>query len=131
VLNSIARRVVDEQRGKHPEFVFTFRGNPTRSILFSGWKRARVRAGLPNVRVHGLRHTVGHRLRGAGVSFEECQGLLGHKSERMTTHYSAPDISWLIEAAESVCKRRPNTVFAFLTRISHNRRQRKWYREPV
>jgi len=24
VLNSIARRVVDEQRGKHPEFVFTF-----------------------------------------------------------------------------------------------------------
>jgi integrase len=55
VLNSIARR----DRGKHPEFVFAFRGNPTRSILNSGWKRARVRSGLPNVRVHDLRHTFG------------------------------------------------------------------------
>jgi hypothetical protein len=35
---------------------------------------------------------------------------LGHKSERMTTHYSAPDIARLIEAAERVCTRRPNTV---------------------
>lgn len=28
VLNTIARRVVDEQRGKHPEFVFTYRRKP-------------------------------------------------------------------------------------------------------
>ena len=115
VLNSIARRVVEEQRGKHPDFVFTFRGNPTRSSLNSGWKRARVRAGLPNVRVHDLRHSFGHRLRAAGVSFEDRQDLLSHKSERKTTHYSAPDFSRLIEAAEKVCKRRPNTVL----RISH------------
>jgi integrase len=52
------------------------------------------------VRVHDLRHTFGHRLRAAGVSFEDRQDLLGHKSERMTTHYSAPDILRLIEAAE-------------------------------
>lgn len=115
VLNSIARRIVDEQRGKHPEFVFTYRGRPTRSILNSGWKLARDRAGLPHVRVHDLRHTFGHRLRAAGVSFEDRQDLLGHKSFRMTTHYSAPDLSRLIEAAENVCKRRPNTVL----RISH------------
>jgi integrase len=110
VLNSIARRVVDEQRGKHREFVFTYRGNPRKTILNSGWKRARLRAGLPNVRVHDLRHTFGHRLRAAGVTFEDRQDLLGHKSERMTTHYSAPDITRLIEAAERVCTRRPNTV---------------------
>jgi hypothetical protein len=54
-------------------------------------------------------------LRAAGVSFEDRQDLLGHKSERMTTHYSAADISRLIEAAETVRKRRPNTVL----RISH------------
>ena len=41
VLNSIARRVVDEQRDKHPEFVFTYRGRPTKSILNWGWKLAR------------------------------------------------------------------------------------------
>ena len=36
--------------------------------------------------------------------------LPGHKSERFTTHYSAPDIARLIEAAEKMCERRPNTV---------------------
>ena len=52
----------------------------------------------------------GHRLRAAGVSFEDRQDLPGHKSDRMTTHYSAPDIARLIEAAEKVCVRRPNAV---------------------
>ena len=110
VLNSIARRVVGEQRGKHPEFVFTYRSRPTRSILNSGWKLARERAGLPQVRVHDLRHTFGHRLRAAGVGYEDRQDLLGHRSDRITTHYSAPDIARLLEAAERVCTRRPNTV---------------------
>ena len=110
VLNSIARRVVDEQRGKSKEFVFTYRGRKILRIHNWGWKLARTRANLSNVRVHDLRHTFGHRLRAAGVSFEDRQDLLGHKSERMTTHYSAPDISRLIEAAEKVCERRPNTV---------------------
>jgi integrase len=110
VLNSIARRVVEEQRGKHLEFVFTYRGRPTKSIHNWGWKLARERAALRQVRVHDLRHTFGHRLRAAGVSYEDRQDLLGHKSDRITTHYSAPDIARLIEAAESVCVRRPNTV---------------------
>jgi len=110
VLNSIARRVVDEQRGKHSEFVFTYRGNPTKSIHNWGWKLARERAELKMVRVHDLRHTFGHRLRAAGVGYEDRQDLLGHKSDRITTHYSAPDIARLLEAAESVCTRRPNTV---------------------
>ncbi len=68
------------------------------------------RAQLPGFRVHDLRHSFGHRLRAAGVSFEDRQDLLGHKSERITTHYSAPDVARLIEAAEKVCERRPNTV---------------------
>jgi integrase len=110
VLNSIAKRVVDEQRGKHPEFVFTYEGNHLLKILNSAWQKARVRAKLPGFRVHDLRHTFGHRLRAAGVGFEDRQDLLGHKSERITTHYSAPDIARLIEAAEKVCERRANTI---------------------
>lgn len=46
----------------------------------------------------------------AGVGFEHRQDLLSNKSDRITTHYSAPDIAILLEAAESVCVRRPNTV---------------------
>ena len=61
------------------------------------------------MRVHDLRHTWG-RLCAAGVSYEDCQDLLGHKSDRITTRYLAPDIARLIEAAEKVCVRRPNMV---------------------
>ena len=110
VLNTIARRVVDEQRGKHPAFVFNYKGEHLVGMLNSAWQNARVRAKLPGFRVHDLRHTFGHRLRAAGVGFEDRQDLLGLKSERITTHYSAPDIARLIEAAEKVCERRANIV---------------------
>lgn len=79
----------------------------------TAWKSARKRAasrydggapwGFENVRVHDLKHTFGRRLRAAGVSLEDRKDLLGHKSSEITTHYSAPEIHNLIEAAEKVC----------------------------
>ncbi|HEU4925267.1 MAG TPA: hypothetical protein VFT23_19575 [Burkholderiales bacterium] len=54
---------------------------------------------LPQMRVHDLKHT-----------FEDRQDLLGHKSARMTTHYSAPELSNLIEAAEKACRLGPAKV---------------------
>ena len=48
--------------------------------------------------------TFGRRLRAAGVSFEDRQDLLGHKSGRITTHYSQAELSNLIAAAEKVCE---------------------------
>lgn len=80
VLNSIAQSVVDGQRDKHPEFVFTYKGKHLFNMMNSAWRKARIRAGLPGFRVHDLRHTFGHRLRAAGVSYEDHQDLLGHKS---------------------------------------------------
>ncbi len=65
--------------------------------------RARRMAGVPNVRVHDLKHTFGRRLRAAGVPLETRRVLLGHKNSDITTHYSAPEIEELIEAAERVC----------------------------
>jgi integrase len=77
-------------------------------MLNSAWCRVRKEVGLPQVRVHDLKHTFGRRLRAAGVSFEDRQDLLGHRSGRMTTHYSAAELSKLIEAANSVCERNGN-----------------------
>jgi integrase len=85
--------------------VFHYRDKPVGHMLTSAWKRARVRVGLPQVRVHDLKHTFGRRLRAAGVNFEDRQDLLGHRSGRITTHYSAAELTKLIEAAESVCDR--------------------------
>jgi integrase len=113
VLNRTAQSVVDARRGKHAKYVFDFRGHPLRCMLNRGWREARTRAGLPLVRVHDLKHTFGRRLRASGVSFEDRQDLLGHGSGRITTHYSAADLSRLIDAANRVCERdggRPDLV---------------------
>ena len=103
VLNKEAHCVIDEVRGIHPEFVFTFQGRPVTRILNSAWIKARKRAGLAHVRVHDLKHTFGRRLRAAEVSFEARQDLLGHKSSRMTTHYSQVELGNLIRAANKIC----------------------------
>jgi integrase len=89
VLNRIAASVVEARRGKHPTHVFAFRGKPVARMLNTAWMRARDKAGLTQVRVHDLKHTFGRRLRAAGVSFEDRQDLLGHRSGRITTHYAA------------------------------------------
>ncbi len=105
VMNRVARLIVESLRATHPEFVFTFRGKPITRMLTSAWIRARERTGLANVRVHDLKHTYGRRLRAAGVSFEDRQDLLGHRSNRITTHYSAAELSRLLNAAECVVER--------------------------
>jgi integrase len=110
VLNRIARSVVDSQRGIHREYVFTYKGARISRIGNHAWRKARNRANLPQVRVHDLRHTFGHRLRAAGVSFEDRQDLLGHRSGRITTHYSAPDISRLLHAVDSICEQKRTTI---------------------
>jgi integrase len=71
VLNRIARSVIDNQREYHPEYVFTYKGNPTSRMLNKGWIRARENVGLSHVRIHDLKHTFGRWLRAAGVSFED------------------------------------------------------------
>src|SRR5580698_10592333 len=104
--------------GRHAEFVFTREGSPVTRIYNSGWKAARRRAaaryehelgrpcpaGFRSIRVHDMKHTFGHRLRVAGVSFEDRKLLLGHKAQHVTTHYAAPEIGALIEASETVCE---------------------------
>jgi integrase len=119
VLNRIARSVVEARRDTHRTHVFSYNGKPLDRMGNSAWKRARQRAGLPDLRIHDLKHTFGRRLRAAGVSFEDRQDLLGHKSARMTTHYSAPELERLIAAAEAVCDRdgaRPELVIMRGTR---------------
>jgi integrase len=124
VLNRVARSVVDSMRGLHPTHVFVRvpakdgAPRPVGRMYNTAWKSARDRAaqewaerhserapeGFKRVRVHDLKHTFGRRLRAAGVSFEDRQDLLGHKSGRITTHYSQAELGNLIAAAEKVCE---------------------------
>ena len=104
ILNRVAQSVIDSQRGTHPQFVFTYKGHPVTTINNNGWKAARKRANLTQARVHDLKHTFGRRLRAAGVPNETRKVLLGHRNGDITTHYSAPELQELLEAANRVCE---------------------------
>ena len=103
VLNRVARSVIDEVRATRAEYVFTYKDSPVKKINNTAWKRARKAVGLPQVRVHDLKHTYGRRLRAAGVPNETRKVLLGHKNSDITTHYSAPELEELFEATNRVC----------------------------
>ncbi|MCD6047000.1 MAG: hypothetical protein K0S08_647 [Gammaproteobacteria bacterium] len=119
VLNQIARDVVDSQRGKRSEFVFGYGEQGLSRMLNRAWLKAREQAGL-DARVHDLKHTFGRRLRAAGVSFEDRQDLLGHKSSRITTHYSAAELKNLWEAANSVCAGYKKSALTLLRTATQN-----------
>ncbi len=119
VLNKTARTVIEEVRGIHQKYVFTFKGNPITRMSNSGWKKARLRANLHQVRVHDLKHTFGRRLRAAGVGFEDRQDLLGHKNGRITTHYSTAELSNLIQAANKICDKGQESRLTLLRMIEN------------
>jgi integrase len=145
VLNRVARSIIESCRGKHPEVVFTYRGSPVEKLYNSGWKAARRRAaaryqheigrscpaGFRAIRVHDLKHTFGHRLRGAGVSFEDRKVLLGHKTQDVTTHYSAAEIGLLIAATERVCELASRASPAIAVVRSRNSQERIAQHTPI
>jgi integrase len=102
VLNNVAKKIVNEQRGKNTEFVFAYKGQQIKSMNNTAWRNARLKANLEKVRVHDLKHTYGRRLRAAGVSMEDRQDLLGHKNSKITSHYSVGEINDLIQASNKI-----------------------------
>jgi integrase len=70
------------------------------------WRNARKKVNLGELRVHDLKYTFGRRLRAAGVSYEDRHDLLGHRSGRITTHYSQAELSNLLEAANLIIQSR-------------------------
>jgi integrase len=71
----------------------------------NGWQRARRKAGLPDVRVHDLRHTFATRLRAAGVTEEDRCALLGHAVRTMPQLYASADVGRLVALANRVLDR--------------------------
>jgi integrase len=106
ILNDVAWSIIKSQRGKHPIWVFPYRGRRINKINNNGWQRARYEARLPLVRVHDLRHSFACRLRAAGVSAEDREALLGHANHSMAGHYASADVGHLLKQANLVLNRR-------------------------
>lgn len=70
--------------------------------FYYSWDAARKRAGLPDLRVHDLRHSFASFLVNAGRSLYEVQELLGHADIRTTSRYAHLSRERLIAAVEVV-----------------------------
>lgn len=116
VCNSVAQSVIEAARGQHKEVVFVWRRErvknlqqapamPYRGIQTmnnTAWQRARAAAGLGDLHVHDLRHTVGMRMREAGVDSDTRADVLWHSSTSMTHHYSMAQIADIHAALELI-----------------------------
>lgn len=106
VCNTVAQSIIEAQRGKHPELVFPYKGHRIYSMSNITWRHARVKAGIPDLHIHDLRHTVGMRLREAGVREETIADILWHTRQGMTAHYSVAQIEELVEALNRITDER-------------------------
>jgi hypothetical protein len=79
-----------------------------------------ARAGRPDLWVRDLRHTVGRRLREAGVREETIADILWHSRPQMTAHYSVAQVHEIREALERITdeKHANNVSLASLIRDS-------------
>jgi integrase len=88
-LNADAVAVLEEQRGKHPRFCFTYRGRPIAwELTNNAWHSALRKAGIEDFRFHDLRHTWASWHRQAGTSCDELKDLGGWKSRVMVDRYA-------------------------------------------
>ena len=76
---------------------------PYVSIFFS-WSTARRDAGLPDVRIHDLRHSYASFLVNSGRSLYEVQRLLGHTQIKTTQRYAHLSHDTLLDASNAATK---------------------------
>lgn len=67
--------------------------------IFCSWNTARTLAGLPDVRIHDLRHSFASFLVNAGRSLYEVQKILGHTQIKTTQRYAHLSQDALVAAA--------------------------------
>ena len=72
--------------------------------FYYAWDTARKTAGLPDVRVHDLRHSFASFLVNAGRSLYEVQRILGHAHVSTTQRYAHLSQESLLSAANAVSK---------------------------
>ncbi len=79
--------------------------NPTSlkpyTSFFRSWNTARKEAGLPDVRLHDLRHSMASNMVNSGRSIYEVAKVLGHSQIKTTTRYSHLSQETLLAAVDA------------------------------
>ena len=103
-LNAGARRILDRQPESGSPFVFPSPRDPARprGLNLPLWYRVRQEAGIEDVRLHDLRHTLASHAVMNGVPVPVVSRLLGHSNVRMTLRYAHLGDREIEAAAESI-----------------------------
>lgn len=103
-ISNAAREVLRSMKEyKISEYLFAnpATGKPYVNI-FSVWNTARVKAGMPDLRIHDLRHSAASFLINSGHSLYVVQKLLGHSQQKTTARYSHLSRDALLGAVNSI-----------------------------
>jgi len=104
-LNADAVLVLRRQQGKHPVFVFSYKGQaPVAGVNGTAWKKALKRSGLVGVCFHTLRHTWASRHAQAGTPFGALQELGGWSSSAIVRRYAHLAPEHLAKYAEAIAR---------------------------
>ena len=89
-LNAKARGIIESQPRNGNDYVFPSSANGAKPLSpnLRLWHTARKRAGMEDVRLHDLRHTVASLAAMKGVPLPVVARLLGHRQVRMTLRYA-------------------------------------------
>jgi integrase len=128
VCNSVAQSIIESVRGMHPEYVFVYsqrvktpKYRPIATMNNTAWQNWRASCGLDGFRVHDMRHTVGMRLREAGVSEATRADILWHSHSGMTAHYSVAQALEIRDALELITSERHTNNVSLATIIRQSR----------
>lgn len=101
-LSDVAVAVLQQQAGRHPDYVFTYRGAPVRQVSTRAWKKALRRAEIHDFRWHDLRHTWASWHVQRGTPLQVLQELGGWESVEMVRRYAHLSSEHLAEYARSM-----------------------------
>ena len=71
------------------------------NTIYISWNTARNRAGMPDLRMHDLRHSFASFLINSGISLYEVQNILGHSQISTTQRYAHLSQDRLVAAANA------------------------------
>ena len=102
-LNASAIEVLDQldTEGTH-EYLFVNRDTQKPyTTIHKVWNRLRIKAGLPHLKIHSLRHQYASFLVNSGRTLYEVQQILGHSDPSVTQRYAHLSTKSLQDAADS------------------------------
>jgi integrase len=108
---------ISEQHGRQSKFVFPGKRKDTH---FNGiqkpWQRLRLKAGLPDVRIHDLRHCFASTAVSHGESLYLVGAVLGHRATSTTQRYAHLSMQPILDSANRTSSRLASLMQSFRER---------------